>query len=258
MEIARKQVEDGAMILDINVDDGMIDGVTAMQKFLNIAMTEPDVSKVPFMIDSSKFEVVLAGLRCVQGKSIVNSISLKVGEAKFLEQARLIRRFGAAVVVMAFDEKGQAATEADKIRICKRSYDLLVNEVDFWPEDIIFDPNILTIATGMVEHNAYAVDFINATRKIKELCPGCKVRMRDGGVTDRVVCECDSVFMHACERGYSIKHSFTHSLTSPAIARSLSDLSFYRLTNALAHQTTHPWTAHQPTHSVDHVCPSSR
>ena len=143
------------------------------------------------MIDSSKFEVVLAGLRCVQGKSIVNSISLKVGEEKFLEQARIIRRFGAAVVVMAFDEKGQAANEADKVRICKRSFDLLVNEADFPAEDIIFDPNILTIATGMVEHNAYAIDFINATSKIKKLCPGCKVRAKGRGVRDGVVYECD-------------------------------------------------------------------
>ncbi|DAZ94997.1 TPA: hypothetical protein N0F65_000629 [Lagenidium giganteum] len=181
MDIARQQVEDGAMVLDVNVDDGMLDGVAAMERFLKIAVTEPDVSKVPFMIDSSKFHIVEAGLKCVQGKSIVNSISLKVGEELFCEHARIVKRHGAAVVVMAFDEEGQAATEADKVRICKRSYDILVNKVGFPPEDIIFDPNILTIATGMEEHNNYGVDFINATRKIKEQNPYCKI---SGGVSN--------------------------------------------------------------------------
>lgn len=181
MDIARQQVEDGAMVLDVNVDDGMLDGVAAMERFLKIAVTEPDVSKVPFMIDSSKFHIVEAGLKCVQGKSIVNSISLKVGEKEFCEHARIVKRHGAAVVVMAFDEEGQAATEAEKVRICKRSYDILVNKVGFPPEDIIFDPNILTIATGMDEHNNYAVDFINATRTIKEQNPYCKI---SGGVSN--------------------------------------------------------------------------
>lgn len=181
MDIARQQVEDGAMVIDVNVDDGMLDGVAAMERFLKIAVTEPDVSKVPFMIDSSKFHIVEAGLKCVQGKSIVNSISLKVGKELFCEHARIVKRHGAAVVVMAFDEDGQAATEAEKVRICKRSYDILVNEVGFPPEDIIFDPNILTVATGMEEHNNYGVDFINACRIIKEQNPYCKI---SGGVSN--------------------------------------------------------------------------
>lgn len=181
MDIARQQVEDGAMVIDVNVDDGMLDGVAAMERFLKIAVTEPDVSKVPFMIDSSKFHIVEAGLKCVQGKCIVNSISLKVGKELFCEHARIVKRHGAAVVVMAFDEDGQAATEAEKVRICKRSYDILVNEVGFPPEDIIFDPNILTIATGMEEHNNYGVDFINACRVIKEQNPYCKI---SGGVSN--------------------------------------------------------------------------
>ncbi|EEY61495.1 methionine synthase [Phytophthora infestans T30-4] len=173
MDVARQQVEDGAMVIDVNVDDGMLDGVAAMERFLKIAVTEPDVSKVPFMIDSSKFHIVEAGLKCVQGKCIVNSISLKVGKELFMEHARIVKNHGAAVVVMAFDEEGQAATEAEKVRICKRSYDILVNEVGFPPEDIIFDPNILTVATGMEEHNNYGVDFINACRIIKEQNPYC-------------------------------------------------------------------------------------
>jgi len=181
MDVAKKQVEDGAHVVDINVDDGLIDGVSAMRKFCNIAVTEPDVSKRPFMIDSSKFEVVEAGLQCVQGRCIVNSISLKVGEEKFIEHAKIVKRYGAAVVVMAFDEEGQAATLAEKIRICKRSYDVLVDKVHFPPEDIIFDPNILTIATGMNEHNDYGVDFLHAVREIKMLCPFSKI---SGGVSN--------------------------------------------------------------------------
>ncbi|RLN58999.1 hypothetical protein BBJ29_005476 [Phytophthora kernoviae] len=181
MDVARQQVEDGAMVIDVNVDDGMLDGVAAMERFLKIAVTEPDVSKVPFMVDSSKFHIVEAGLKCVQGKCIVNSISLKVGKELFMEHARIVKNHGAAVVVMAFDEEGQAATEAEKVRICKRSYDILVNEVGFPPEDIIFDPNILTVATGMEEHNNYGVDFINACRIIKEQNPYCKI---SGGVSN--------------------------------------------------------------------------
>ncbi|CAE7720231.1 MTR, partial [Symbiodinium sp. KB8] len=181
MEVARKQVEDGAQVLDINVDDGMLDGIAAMRKFLNIACTEPDICKVPFMVDSSKFEIVEAGLKCVQGRCIVNSISLKVGQEEFLRQARIVQKHGAAVVVMAFDEEGQAATRDEKIRICARSYDLLVGELDFPPYDIIFDPNILTIATGMEEHNRYALDFIEACAAIKKRCPGCKI---SGGVSN--------------------------------------------------------------------------
>mgnify|MGYP006077793277 FL=1 len=182
MDVARKQVEDGAMVIDLNVDDGMIDGKAAMARFLKIAMTEPDVSKRPFMIDSSKFEIIEEGLKWVQGKCIVNSISLKVGHEEFVRQAKIVRRFGAAVVIMAFDENGQAASYEEKCRICKRSYDLLVSdEIGFPPEDIIFDPNILTIATGMAEHNAYGVDFIRACKTIKEQCPHCKI---SGGVSN--------------------------------------------------------------------------
>ena len=181
MDIAKAQVEDGAMTIDINVDDGMLDGVSAMAKFCKIAVTEPDVSKVPFVIDSSKFEIVEEGIKWVQGKCIVNSISLKVGEDLFKRHARILRKHGAAAVVMAFDEEGQAATESEKVRICKRSYDILVNDVGFPPEDIIFDPNILTIATGIEEHNSYAVDFINATRTIKEICPYARI---SGGVSN--------------------------------------------------------------------------
>ncbi|MCS7019436.1 MAG: methionine synthase [Cytophagales bacterium] len=181
LEIARQQVEGGAQIIDVNMDEGMLDSETAMVKFLNLIAAEPDIARVPIMIDSSKWSVIEAGLKCVQGKSIVNSISLKEGEAKFKEQAHLIRRYGAAVVVMAFDEQGQADTYERRIQICKRSYDILVNEVGFPPQDIIFDPNILTVATGIEEHNNYAVDFIRATRWIKENLPGAKV---SGGVSN--------------------------------------------------------------------------
>jgi 5-methyltetrahydrofolate--homocysteine methyltransferase len=181
MDIAKKQVEDGAHVIDINVDDGLLDGVAAMQKFVKIAVTEPEVAKVPFMLDASKFDIVVAGLKWCQGKPIVNSISLKVGEELFKEQATLLKKHGAAVVVMAFDEEGQAATESEKVRICKRSYDILVNEVKFPPEDIIFDPNVLTIGTGMEEHANYGIDFINATKTIKEQCPYVKV---SGGISN--------------------------------------------------------------------------
>jgi Pterin binding enzyme/Homocysteine S-methyltransferase len=181
MDIAKKQVEDGAHVIDINVDDGMLDGLAAMQKFVKIAVTEPDIAKVPFMLDASKFEIVLAGLKWCQGKPIVNSISLKVGEELFKEHATLLKKHGAAVVVMAFDENGQAATESEKVRICKRSYDILVNDVGFPPEDIVFDPNVLTIGTGMEEHANYGVDFINAVKTIKEQCPYVKI---SGGISN--------------------------------------------------------------------------
>jgi 5-methyltetrahydrofolate--homocysteine methyltransferase len=181
VSVARQQVENGANVIDICMDEGMIDGVTAMTRFLLLLASEPEVAKVPFMVDSSKWEVIEAGLKCLQGKGIVNSISLKEGEEKFLENARKVRQYGAAVVVMAFDEKGQAATYEDKIRICERAYRLLVDVVGFSPEDIIFDPNILTVATGIEEHNNYAVDFINATRWIKTNLPHAKV---SGGVSN--------------------------------------------------------------------------
>ncbi len=181
VSVARQQVENGANVLDICMDEGMIDGVAAMTRYLQLLASEPEVAKVPFMVDSSKWEVIEAGLKCLQGKGIVNSISLKEGEEKFRHNAATVLKYGAAVVVMAFDEKGQAATYEEKIRICERAYRMLVDEVGFPPEDIIFDPNILTVATGMEEHNNYAVDFINATRWIKANLPHAKV---SGGVSN--------------------------------------------------------------------------
>ncbi|MBP9901041.1 MAG: methionine synthase, partial [Verrucomicrobia bacterium] len=181
VSIARQQVENGANIIDICMDEGMIDGAAAMSRFLHLLGSEPEVAKVPFMVDSSKWEVIEAGLKCLQGKGIVNSISLKEGEAKFRECAGKVLKYGAAVVVMAFDEQGQAATLADKIRICERAYHILVAEIGFPPEDIIFDPNILTVGTGIEEHNNYAVDFIEATRWIKANLPHAKV---SGGVSN--------------------------------------------------------------------------
>ncbi|WP_442892819.1 methionine synthase [Emticicia sp. 17c] len=181
ISVAREQVEGGAQVIDVNLDEGMIDGVEAMKTFLNLLMAEPDIARLPIMIDSSKWEVIEAGLKCVQGKSIVNSISLKEGEEKFKEAAEKVKRYGASAVVMAFDEVGQADSYERRIEICKRAYDILVNEVNFPPQDIIFDPNILTVATGIEEHNNYAVDFINATRWIKENLPYAKV---SGGVSN--------------------------------------------------------------------------
>ncbi len=181
LSIARKQVEDGALVLDINMDDGLLDAKYEMVTFLNLLMSDPDIAKVPMMIDSSDWEVIKAGLRCVQGKSIVNSISLKEGEEKFLEKAREIKRLGAATVVMAFDEKGQATTFERKIEICERAYRLLVDKVGFSPLDIIFDPNVLAVATGMEEHNSYALDFIRATEWIRKNLPGAHV---SGGVSN--------------------------------------------------------------------------
>jgi len=181
VSVARQQVENGANVIDVCMDEGLIDGVDMMTKFLALLQTEPEVTKVPIMVDSSKWEVVEAGLKMLQGKGIANSISMKEGEEAFRERAGSIKRYGAAAVVMAFDEKGQAATYEDKIRICERAYRILVDEVGFNPQDIIFDPNILTVATGMEEHNNYALDFINATRWIKENLPGAKV---SGGVSN--------------------------------------------------------------------------
>ncbi len=181
LAVARQQVENGAPVIDICFDDGLIDGVEMMTRFLNLVQSEPDITKVPITVDSSKWEIIEAGLKCLQGKGIVNSISLKEGEEKFKECARTIMKFGAATVVMAFDENGQAATYEEKIRICERAYRILVDEVGFNPQDIIFDPNILTVATGIEEHNNYAVDFFNATKWIKENLPGAKV---SGGVSN--------------------------------------------------------------------------
>ncbi len=181
LTVARQQVENGAQIIDINMDEAMLDSEAAMMRFLNLIASEPDIARVPIMIDSSKWSVIEAGLKCIQGKPIVNSISLKEGEESFRAQAKLIRRYGAATVVMAFDEQGQADTFERKTEICKRCYQILVNEVGFPAEDIIFDPNIFAIATGIEEHDNYAVDFINATRWIKENLPGAKI---SGGVSN--------------------------------------------------------------------------
>jgi len=181
LSVARSQVENGAQIIDINMDEGMLDGKAAMVKFLNLIAAEPDISRVPVMIDSSKWEIIEAGLKAIQGKGIVNSISLKDGEEAFIARAKKIKRYGAATVVMAFDEKGQADSYEKRIAICQRCYDILVNKVNFPASDIIFDPNILTVATGIEEHNNYAVDFINATRWIKENLPYAKV---SGGVSN--------------------------------------------------------------------------
>jgi 5-methyltetrahydrofolate--homocysteine methyltransferase len=208
LAVARQQVESGAQIIDINMDEAMLDSEAAMVRFLNLIASEPDIARVPIMIDSSKWSIIEAGLKCVQGKPIVNSISLKEGEDAFRHQAKLIRRYGAATVVMAFDEKGQADTYQRKTEICQRSYQILVEEIGFPPEDIIFDPNIFAIATGIEEHDNYAVDFINATRWIKENLPGAKV---SGGVSnvsfsfrgnDRVREAIHTVFLyHAIQAG---------------------------------------------------------
>ena len=181
LTVARQQVENGAQVIDVCMDEGMIDGVAAMTKFLNLIASEPDICKVPVMVDSSKWEVIEAGLKCLQGKGIVNSISLKEGEEKFLHQAKLVRRYGAAVVVMAFDERGQADSFERRTEVCRRAYDLLVKKVGFPPQDIIFDPNVLTVGTGMEEHSNYAVDFIRSTKWIKENLPHAKV---SGGISN--------------------------------------------------------------------------
>ncbi len=181
LSVARQQVENGAQVLDINMDDALLDGVKAMTTFINLVQSEPDIAKIPIMIDSSKFEIIEAGLKCVQGKCIVNSISMKEGEEKFIEQAVICQSYGAAVIVMAFDEKGQADTRERKISICHRAYKILTEQVGYDPQDIIFDPNIFAIATGLEEHNNYGVDFIEATREIKRLMPLCGV---SGGVSN--------------------------------------------------------------------------
>lgn len=181
LQVARQQVENGAQIIDINMDEAMLDSKAAMVRYLNLLASEPDISRVPIMVDSSKWEVIEAALKCIQGKPVVNSISLKEGEAPFIQQAKLLRRYGAAVVVMAFDEVGQADTKQRKVEICQRAYQILVEQIGFPPQDIIFDPNIFAVATGIEEHNNYAVDFIEATREIKRLCPHAKI---SGGVSN--------------------------------------------------------------------------
>ena len=179
--MARDQVENGAQIIDVNMDEGLLDSEAAMVTFLNLVAAEPDIARVPVMVNSSKFNVIEAGLKCVQGKPVVNSISMKEGVEKFIHEAQIARRHGAAVVVMAFDEVGQADTFARKTEICKRAYDILVDEVGFPPEDIIFDPNIFAIATGLEEHNNYGVDFIEATRWIRQNLPHAHI---SGGVSN--------------------------------------------------------------------------
>ena len=181
LAVARQQVDNGAQIIDVNMDEAMLDSKAAMVRFLSLMAAEPEIARVPVMIDSSKWEVIEAGLKCLQGKGIVNSISLKEGEAEFRRQATLVRRYGAAAVVMAFDEQGQADSLARKNGICARAYDILVGQVGFAPEDIIFDPNIFAIATGIEEHDNYAVDFIESTRWIKRNLPGAKV---SGGISN--------------------------------------------------------------------------
>ena len=181
LSIAKEQVEGGAQIIDVNMDEGMLDGVYAMTTFLNLIASEPDISRVPLMIDSSKWEIIEAGLKVAQGKSVVNSISLKEGEERFIHDAKLIKKYGAAVIIMAFDEVGQADNYERRIEICKRSYDILVNEVGFPPQDIIFDPNIFPVATGMDEHKLNALDFFRATKWIKENLPHAHV---SGGVSN--------------------------------------------------------------------------
>ena len=181
LSVAKQQVTNGANIIDINFDEGLLDSKACMTRFLNLVSSEPDIARVPIMIDSSKWEVLEAGLKCIQGKGIVNSISLKEGEEEFLKYARIIQRYGAAAIVMAFDENGQAATRKDKVRICQRAYTLLTEKANFDPQDIIFDPNILTVATGIEEHNTYALDFIEAVQEIKETCPGART---SGGISN--------------------------------------------------------------------------
>ena len=225
LDVARDQVENGAQIIDINMDEGMLESAECMVKFLNLVASEPEISKVPIMIDSSKWEVIEAGLKCIQGKGVVNSISMKEGEESFLHQARLLRRYGAAVIVMAFDEEGQAETRERKVEICTRAYKLLTEEVNFPPEDIIFDPNIFAIATGIEEHNNYAVDFIEAVSDIKSTLPHAMI---SGGVSnvsfsfrgnDTVREAIHAVFLY-----YAIKNGMDMGIVNPSMLAVYSDI----------------------------------
>ena len=225
VDIALEQVRGGAQIIDVNMDEGMLDGEAAMVKFLNLIAAEPEISRVPIMIDSSKWSIIEAGLKCVQGKSIVNSISLKGGEAEFIHQAKLVKRYGAAVVVMAFDEKGQADTYERRVEICKRSYDILTQKVGFNKSDIIFDPNIFPVATGMNEHKTNAIDFFKATKWIKENLPGAKV---SGGVSNvsfsfrgnNPVREA----MHAVFLYHAIRHGMDMGIVNPSMLEVYDDI----------------------------------
>ncbi|MDB2341034.1 dihydropteroate synthase, partial [Flavobacteriaceae bacterium] len=218
IEVAREQVLGGAQIIDVNMDEGMIDGAEAMTTFLNLMAAEPDIARIPVMIDSSKWEIIEAGLKVVQGKSVVNSISLKEGEANFVAQAKTIKKYGAAVIVMAFDEDGQADSLERRIEICKRSYDVLVEKVNFAPEDIIFDPNIFPVATGMEEHRKNALDFFNATKWIRENLPHASV---SGGVSNvsfsfrgnNTVREA----MHASFLYHAIQHGMNMGIVNPSM-----------------------------------------
>ncbi|HNF48582.1 MAG TPA: dihydropteroate synthase, partial [Chitinophagales bacterium] len=225
LAVAMDQVRGGAQVLDINMDEGMIDGVKSMVNFLNLIASEPEIARIPIMLDSSKWEIIEAGLKCVQGKSIVNSISLKGGEEEFVRQAKLIKKYGAATVVMAFDENGQADSYQRRIDICKRSYDILVNIVKFNSNDIIFDPNIFPVATGMDEHKNNALDFFNATRWIRENLPGSHV---SGGVSNvsfsfrgnNIVREA----MHSAFLYHGIKHGMDMGIVNPTMLEVYDDI----------------------------------
>ena len=225
LSIARKQVEDGALVIDVNMDDGLLDAKEEMKTFLNLIMSDPDIARVPIMIDSSKWEVIEAGLKCLQGKSIVNSISLKEGEEKFIERACLIKQLGAAVVVMAFDEQGQADTYQRKIEVCERAYRILTSQVGFNPNDIIFDPNVLSVATGIEEHNNYAVDFIRATGWIKQNLPGAHV---SGGVSNLSFSFRGNNYireaMHAVFLYHAIQQGMDMAIVNPATSVLYSDI----------------------------------
>ena len=225
LSIARKQVEDGALVIDVNMDDGLLDAREEMTTFLNLVMSEPDIARVPVMIDSSKWEVIEAGLKCLQGKSIVNSISLKEGEEMFIEHARLIKKLGAAVVVMAFDEKGQADTFERKIEVCARAYKILTEQMDFNPHDIIFDPNVLAVATGIEEHDNYAVDFIKATGWIKKNLPGAHV---SGGVSNLSFSFRGNNYireaMHAVFLYHAIRQGMDMGIVNPAASVLYTDI----------------------------------
>ena len=225
LSIARKQVEDGALVIDVNMDDGLLDAKEEMKTFLNLIMSDPDIARVPIMIDSSKWEVIEAGLKCLQGKSIVNSISLKEGEEKFIERASIVKKLGAAVVVMAFDEQGQADTYQRKIEVCERAYRILTSQVGFNPNDIIFDPNVLSVATGIEEHNNYAVDFIKATGWIKQNLPGAHV---SGGVSNLSFSFRGNNYireaMHAVFLYHAIQQGMDMAIVNPATSVLYSDI----------------------------------
>lgn len=225
LSIARQQVEDGALVIDVNMDDGLLDATEEMSTFLKLVASEPEIARVPVMIDSSKWEVIEAGLKCLQGKSIVNSISLKEGEESFLHHARIVKKYGAAVVVMAFDEKGQADTAVRKIEVCERAYHLLVDQLGFNPHDIIFDPNVLAVATGIEEHNNYAVDFINATAWIKKNLPGAHI---SGGVSNLSFSFRGNNYireaMHAVFLYYAIQQGMDMGIVNPATSVLYSDI----------------------------------